>query len=236
MKELERYEFEGHSIRCTAGPDGEPWFVAKDICDALGIRNVAMVVKRLAEDQRADVTLNDGSQGRTFIIVSESGMYRIIARSDKPAADPLMEWLTRDVLPSIRKTGRYVAAATEPVKSAADMFMIAAQTFAAQELRLGQLEQSDRSRQAEIAEVAARLDAQEGRHDYYAALGWAKMTGFQPTDDVTLARLGRIAVSVAAAAGVEKGTAPHAHYGQVNTYPRHVWEEAARLWRARQSG
>lgn len=102
-----------------------------------------------------------------------------------------------------------------------------------QEQRVAALEQDQATTRDAVSEVAARLDAQEGRHDYFAALGWAKLTGFQPQDDVTLARLGRIAVSVGAANGVERGTTQHAHYGAVNTWPRWVWEEAARLWRER---
>lgn len=78
----------------------------------------------------------------------------------------------------------------------------------------------------------ARIDAIEGRHDYYAALGWAKIRGFAPTDDRTLNALGRIARTVGLASNVLPGKAPHAHYGEVNTWPVHVWDEAARRYGA----
>lgn len=74
----------------------------------------------------------------------------------------------------------------------------------------------------------ARIDAIEGRHDFYAALGWARLSKWGRTDDVTLARLGRIAGTIGRGQGLLPGKAPHVHYGEVNTWPAHVWDEAAR--------
>lgn len=77
----------------------------------------------------------------------------------------------------------------------------------------------------------ARIDAIEGRHDYYAALGWAKLRKFAPSDERTLASLGRIASTVGKQSGMLPGSAPHAHFGSVNTWPLEVWDEAARRLR-----
>ncbi len=63
--------------------DGEPWFVAKDVCDALGIKNSRQALSRLDEDEKG-VVLTDGSQKRKMTIISESGLYSLILTSRKP--------------------------------------------------------------------------------------------------------------------------------------------------------
>ncbi|CAK0778831.1 hypothetical protein CCP3SC15_600022 [Gammaproteobacteria bacterium] len=91
--------------------DGEPWFVATDVCDVLDLSNTAMAVRPLDDDEKADVSLADTSSGqrRQFSIISESGLYTLILRSDKPTAKPFRRWVTHEVLPAIRKTGSYEA-------------------------------------------------------------------------------------------------------------------------------
>ena len=88
--------------------DDSPWFVAKDVCDCLGISNSRDAVSRLDADEKgvgkAD-TLG-GSQDMTMI--SESGLYALIMRSNKPEAKSFRKWVTSEVLPDIRKTGMYV--------------------------------------------------------------------------------------------------------------------------------
>lgn len=84
--------------------NGEPMFCLGDICKALGIKNVTDVAKRLDEDERT--RLNLGRAGETNF-VTESGLYAVVLRSDKPAAKKFRKWVTSEVLPSIRKTGTY---------------------------------------------------------------------------------------------------------------------------------
>lgn len=84
--------------------DGEPMFCLIDVCKALEIKNVTDVAKRLDEDERT--RLNLGRQGETNF-VTESGLYTVILRSDKPNAKKFRKWITAEVLPSIRKTGSY---------------------------------------------------------------------------------------------------------------------------------
>lgn len=82
----------------------EPMFCLGDICKALGIKNVTDVAKRLDEDERT--RLNLGRAGETNF-VTESGLYAVVLRSDKPAAKKFRKWVTSEVLPSIRKHGIY---------------------------------------------------------------------------------------------------------------------------------
>ena len=94
------------TIRTTVDESGEPWFVAKDVCDALGLSNVTVSVNALDGDERAKFNL--GRQGDTNI-VSEAGFYRLVMKSRKPEAKSFQRWVTHEVLPSIRKQGGYMA-------------------------------------------------------------------------------------------------------------------------------
>lgn len=84
--------------------DGQPMFCLADVCRALEIKNATDVAKRLDEDERT--RLNLGRQGETNFI-TESGLYAVVLRSDKPNAKKFRKWVTSEVLPSIRKHGMY---------------------------------------------------------------------------------------------------------------------------------
>ncbi|MDL2257858.1 Bro-N domain-containing protein [Eubacteriales bacterium OttesenSCG-928-K08] len=84
--------------------NGEPWFVAADVCRALEHSNVTMAVTGLEEDERAKFNL--GRQGETNI-VNEPGLYALVLGSRKPEAKAFKRWITHDVIPAIRKTGQY---------------------------------------------------------------------------------------------------------------------------------
>ena len=96
----------GKSIVRVIVRDGEPWFVARDVCECLEIENPTVAVQRLDEDERAKFNL--GRQGETNI-VSEAGLYSLIMTSRKPEAKRFKRWVTHEVLPTIRQTGQYVA-------------------------------------------------------------------------------------------------------------------------------
>lgn len=97
------------SIR-TLSIGGEPWFVAVDVCMALGIANSRDAVARLDEDEKNTVVLTDGIPGNpNKIIVNEPGLYALVLSSRKPEAKAFKRWITHEVIPSIRKHGGYVA-------------------------------------------------------------------------------------------------------------------------------
>ncbi|WP_293134820.1 Bro-N domain-containing protein [Microcoleus sp. bin38.metabat.b11b12b14.051] len=109
MNNLAQFNFNTQQVRVIA-IEGEPWFVAKDLCEAIGLSNVGQTLARLDEDEINTIILNDGTSGNpTTAIVSESGMFALILRSSKPEAKPFRKWVTSEVLPSIRKTGGYTA-------------------------------------------------------------------------------------------------------------------------------
>ena len=88
--------------------DEEIWWVAKDVCKFLSIRNHKDAVSRLDEDEKDEVGITDpiGRVQKT-LVVNESGLYHLIFMSRKPAAKKFRKWVTSEVLPSIRKYGYY---------------------------------------------------------------------------------------------------------------------------------
>lgn len=107
-------QFEEQSVRIVKDENGEPWFVAKDVCDVLTLGNSRDATSRLDDDEKADVGITDGRQERLMVIVNESGLYSLIIRSNKTEAKKFKRWITHDVLPSIRKTGGYGIPQTLP--------------------------------------------------------------------------------------------------------------------------
>lgn len=92
-------------LRAIQDESGEPWFVAVDVCNALGLANPSVSVNSLDFDERSK--LNLGRQGEANI-VSEPGFYKLVLKSRKPEAKAFQRWVTHEVLPSIRKQGAYV--------------------------------------------------------------------------------------------------------------------------------
>lgn len=105
MNEIQLFTDGEFNMR-TAVVDGEPLFCLVDVCKVLDIQNPSKVAQRLDDDERTKLEL--GRQGETNFI-TESGLYAVILRSDKPNAKSFRRWVTSEVLPSIRKTGNYSA-------------------------------------------------------------------------------------------------------------------------------
>lgn len=106
MNDLKIFENKEFGEIRTAVVDDEPMFCLIDICKALEMSNPTIVAQRLDDDERTKLDL--GRQGETNFI-TESGLYTVILRSDKPNAKKFRKWVTSEVLPSIRKNGGYIA-------------------------------------------------------------------------------------------------------------------------------
>ena len=100
--------YKEHPVRIV-DRDGEPWFVAKDVCGALGIAKVDSAIRSLDEDEKDAHSMSTLGGNQEMTVVSEAGLYSLIMRSRKPEAKAFKRWVTHEVLPSIRKTGAYVA-------------------------------------------------------------------------------------------------------------------------------
>lgn len=107
MQSLQVFNYKKQEVRFIQ-KDGQDWWVAKDVCDALEIKNISECIRRLDEDEvsQAEVIDSLGRLQKTNI-VNEPGLYKIIFKSEKPEAKLFTRWVTHEVLPSIRKTGSY---------------------------------------------------------------------------------------------------------------------------------
>ena len=108
MTELQIFKNEQFGEIRTTVQNGEPWFVAADVCKALDIENNRKATNRLDDDEKG-VTLSDTLGGKQKLtIVNEAGLYSLVLGSRKPEAKAFKRWITHEVLPSIRKTGGYI--------------------------------------------------------------------------------------------------------------------------------
>jgi len=115
--EIQRFDFRGAALRTLTDEAGEPWFVAKDVCDILALSNATVALQSLDDDELTKFNL--GGQHGEANIISEPGLYRLVMKSRKPEAKEFQRWVTHEVLPQIRKTGGYIP--TSDVDSDADI-------------------------------------------------------------------------------------------------------------------
>ena len=116
MSNITTFNFDALQVRAVLR-DGEPWFVAADVCAALEIADVRQAVERLDDSERGGCTVPTPGGPQEVRAVNESGMYALIFTSRKPEAQRFRRWVTSEVLPSIRRTGRYAAPASSSVEA-----------------------------------------------------------------------------------------------------------------------
>jgi len=175
--------------------NNEVWFCAKDVCDILEIKNVTQAVQRLEEDERS--MFNIGRQGNTNFI-NESGLYTLILRSDKPEAKPFRKWITSEVIPAIRKTGKY----EEKPMTSAQYLLQQAQWMVEAENRMNNIEN-------DVAQTSQSI---------------GNMKGIKP-NTYNSSVMGRKATKVCRTRGLLTGTVVDSKYGLINTYPLEVLDE-----------
>lgn len=115
--EIQIFNYEGVAEVRAVIRDGEPWFVAKDVADILEFSETTAMTRHLDDDEKVTIdpayltgsNIKVGSKARMVTLINESGLYSAILRSRKPEAKRFKRWVTHEVLPTIRKTGGYVA-------------------------------------------------------------------------------------------------------------------------------
>ena len=106
MKNELMYSFRDNNVRVVI-KDNEPWFVAKDICELLDISKHRDAISRLDEEERGSVIVDTLGGKQNVTAINEYGLYSLVFTSRKPEAREFKNWVTRDILPSIRKRGVY---------------------------------------------------------------------------------------------------------------------------------
>lgn len=104
MAEITPFNFGSNIVRVVSR-NNDPWFIANDVCKALGYSNTSKAIAdHLDDDERYNESLD---RGGSLLLISESGLYALVLRSRKPEARKFAKWVTSEVLPTIRKTGSY---------------------------------------------------------------------------------------------------------------------------------
>lgn len=157
------FDYSGRQVR-TVTVNNEPWFVAVDVCSVLDIGNPSQAVSYLDDDEHTTTLISsEGGQQRPVNIINEPGLYSLILRSRKPEAKAFKRWVTHEVLPAIRKTGRFEVAALSP-RQLAELVIAEADRAEAAERRV-----------AELAPSAAAWDQLADTADDYSLREAAQM-------------------------------------------------------------
>ena len=109
---IQVFNYDGSRQVRTLDRDGEVWFVAKDVCDVLGLGNPSEAIRPLDDDEKMTLNNSEGHSrqrggAQMLNIVNEPGLYKLIFKSRKTEAKNFTRWVTHEVLPAIRKTGAY---------------------------------------------------------------------------------------------------------------------------------
>lgn len=219
------FQYQTNDVR-TVDLHGKRWAVAADICAVLELDQVSRAVSRLEKDDVAIISRSEGVTSNTpfwkqvdprvneLTLVSEDGATDLVLDSRKPEARTFRRWLTHTVFPAIRDTGRYVHKEVDSLDVLRDTIdqLIAVKRTSDEALAIAVTTQN-------------RLDAAEGRHGWFSALGYTKNRGLDPSMN-NIQRLGQHAASIGRENGIEPGKTEHAHFGTVNSFPEWVWDEA----------
>ena len=214
MNPMTPFNFGEQQVRVISDDQGQPWFVAADVCAVLEIKNPSDAIKRLDDDERARFNL--AMQGDTNII-NESGLYSLILRSRKASARTFRKWVTSEVLPAIRRTGAYTVTPALPVVKNATMQLVIAQA-----MELDRLEQAQQELASRVEAVEARVATQDSM--FYTVLAYARKTG-EFVDNVRASVLGRGATRLSKARNYPMGKAADPRFGVVHTYHTDILQE-----------
>ena len=128
-------------LRVVKDDNGEPWFVAKDVCDALSLGRQHDSTRYLDADEKGEGLVDTPSGKQIMVVINEPGFYKLIMKSRKPEAKAFQRWVTHEVLPSIRKKGGYIAAAADetPEQIMARAVLLAQDTIERQKAQIEEL-------------------------------------------------------------------------------------------------
>lgn len=157
MNEIQIFNYNSNEVR-TIQKNGEPWFVLKDVCQILGLGTPAKVAERLDPDEKGVNQIHTPGGKQEMTCINESGLYNVILRSDKPEAKPFRKWVTSEVLPSIRKTGGYIAGQEQMTDAE---LMAAALLVANRQIK---------ERDARISELSVQNAIMQPKADYFDEL------------------------------------------------------------------
>lgn len=164
--EIRKFDFRGAALRTLTDESGEPWFVAKDVCDVLGYTNASKAISDHvdSEDKLNNESLSSLGQ-RGGWLVNESGLYSLVLSSKLPTAKEFKRWVTHEVLPQIRRTGGYI-----PTSEADDDMTILAKAVMIGQRTMEEQKQRIAAQQSRIDELQPKASAWDNFVDIPDAL------------------------------------------------------------------
>jgi prophage antirepressor-like protein len=204
--------------------DGDPWFVAADVCAVLDLSNISQAVSRLDEDEKGDIISNDtAGRPNRVIIINESGLYSLILSSRKPEAKAFKRWITHEVIPAIRRTGQYTLEPMTPLQR----LRAFVDTLEAHEGKLAEhdiaLETHDQRINVLVLEAVTHVD-----EEYYAVTGYFNLRKLKAPTKPEAAQLGKRAAARSRDLHIEIKEMHDPRYGTVNMYHIDVLDELVR--------
>lgn len=206
--------------------DNEVWFCIKDVCDILELTNPTVVAKRLDEDEVTKFNL--GSKFGITNFTNESGLYTLILRSDKKEAKPFRKWITSEVIPTIRKTGKYEEK-KKPLTQA-ELILQQAQWMVEAESRINNIENNVIGLTNTIEDndkSIKRLENNQRRtvtSNHLTVIAYANIKGIKPKS-YHAPSIGKKATKICREKDLLIGTTVDSRYGLINTYPVEVLDE-----------
>jgi len=202
------YQFDPQTpIRTILDKNGDPWFVALDVCKTLGISNSSNVISRLDDEEKDEVAIADPiGRPQNTTIINESGLYSVILNSRKPEAKKFKKWITSEVLPTIRKTGQYQSRALTPLEQLEQTVMI----LKDQQAQLTAIE-------SRVQHVEDTIEAADGAPQQMTVAAYARWHNINlSTGELTA--MGKRAKRYSDERGYPIKVQAHAVYGKINLY------------------
>jgi len=158
------FHFHDYAIRTDVDPQGNPWFVASDVCAALEIKNSRQALAKLDSDEKGVISSDTLGGIQSIATVNEAGLYELIFRSRKPEAKNFKRWVKHTVLPTIRKDGLYVLGEEKLFAECATDAELE-EAFAKAQARVAELFNEKASRQ-----MARHIEEREARSLFYKTM------------------------------------------------------------------
>jgi len=207
------FEYESKPVRVIQDEQDEPWWIAKDVCAVLYLFDTSQVVDRLDEDEKLLRTLYVSGQNRELWTINEAGLYSLILRSNKSEAKKFKRWITHDVLPAIRKSGKY------EIEGFSEIDLIIRSAQALKQIESKQVEHDQR-----LTFLEAKSQKNSGYTGYWTITAWCKLNSLKIGIEEAN-RKGRKATRLSSAWGVDVCRVPDERFGMVNSYREDVLEE-----------
>lgn len=217
MSNIIPFNYESQQIRVIQDEQGEPWWIARDVCEVLELTNVSMAVNGLDDDEKGVRKVYTLGGEQELLTVNEPGLYTLIIRSNKPEAKNFKRWITHEVLPTIRKTGKYEVGTLSEI----DLIIKSAQAL--KQVELKQLDHDNR-----LSTLEAKSHQNSAHTGYWTITAWCKLNNLAMTLDEAN-RKGRDAVKLSREWGVDIGKVRDERFGEVNSYREDVLEEVFML-------